>query len=89
MEKSRINKKYVLVKFRFSEYILLLLLREIQIMANYAEEGVTVTCNGRCATVKIKNFQNKMKTWQPGRYTKSETLSVDGVPLSEDISKWQ
>ena len=35
----------------------------------------------RCVTVKIKNFQNKMKTWPPGRYTKSETFSVDGVPL--------
>ena len=34
--------EHILVKFRFSEYILLLL-RGIQIMANYAEEGLTVT----------------------------------------------
>jgi len=53
-------------------------------MANYAEEGLTVTYNERCVAVKkvkIKNFQNKMKTWTPGRYM-SEKFFVDGLTLS-------
>ena len=48
-----------------------------------SEEKVTVTYANSVPTyaVKIKDFQNKMKTWPIGKKTISEVFSVDGVDL--------
>ena len=48
-----------------------------------SEEKVTVTYANGVPTyaVKIKDFQNKMKTWPVGSRTRSEVFSVDGVDL--------
>ena len=52
-------------------------------MAHISEEKVTVTYSNGVPTyaVKIKDFQNKMKTWPNGKRTISEVFSVDGVDL--------
>ena len=52
-------------------------------MADMSEEKVMVTYANGVPTyaVKIKDFQNKMKTWPVGSRTRSEVFSVDGVDL--------
>ena len=52
-------------------------------MANVSEEKVTVTYANGVPTyaVKIKDFQNKMKTWPTGNKILSEVFSVDGFDL--------